>query len=357
MVERTDCDLDFESPAKEWAKSVVQHARESLGATESARAPHLSAVPSEPAYSKQQPFAAEVLTCQAITGRHSSKDVRHIEVDLEGSGLAYQPGDSLGVVPVNPLELVDALLALTNNAGDAEVEVDGISKSLRDALLRDKEVTALSRPILDTVARSHPNLQTILADRDQFTGYLESHQVIDLLHDYEMDWEPQELVDSLRRLTPRLYSIASCPDANPGEAHLTVAVVGYEKYGRWHRGVGIQLPTERNDAGTGLHRGKQSVPSALEWRYADHHGRRRDGHRTLSGVRRASTRTRAQGKKLACLWRSQPLERFLVPARMVALPKGGNSSRARCRVFARSTGKDLRAEPPLGKGPADLLLA
>ena len=236
VVERADCDLDFESPSAAWAKQVVEHARESAIGIEIPRSTHLSAVPTSPAFTKQRPFSSEILIRQAITGRGSSKDVRHIELDLEGSGLVYEPGDSLGVVPVNPPQLVESLLHATSLAGDERIELNGEATTLRDAFLHDKEITALSRPILDVVARSHPQLETILADRDQFSDYLETRQLIDLVQEFRVDWQPQQLVDSLRRLMPRLYSIASSPDTNPDEAHLTVAVVDYEKFGRQHWG-------------------------------------------------------------------------------------------------------------------------
>jgi len=237
VVDRAECDLDFELPSAAWTKQVVEHARESATVIEAPRSPHLSAVPTSPAVTKQQPFSSEILTRQPITGNGSSKDVRHIELDLEGSGLIYQPGDSLGIVPTNPPQLVDALLAATTFKGDETVDINGDSTSLRDAFLHDKEITTLSRPILDTVSKSHSKLETILADREQFSNYLETRQLIDLVQEFRVDWQPQQLVDSLRRLTPRLYSIASSPDANPDEAHLTVAVVNYDKYARQHWGT------------------------------------------------------------------------------------------------------------------------
>lgn len=236
VVDRTDCDLDFESPCAAWTKKVVAHASASTKNIEVLQSTHLSAVPTSPAYSKQHPFGAKILARQTITGRDSSKDVRHIELDLEGSGLVYQPGDSLGVVPTNPPQLVEALLEAIGFSDDELVAIDGESTSLSNAFAEDKEITALSRPILDAIAARHPRLISILADRDQFATYLETRQLIDLVQEYSVDWQPQEFVDALRGLTPRLYSIASSLDANPDEAHLTVAVVDYEKFGRQHWG-------------------------------------------------------------------------------------------------------------------------
>ncbi|HEX6259885.1 MAG TPA: flavodoxin domain-containing protein, partial [Woeseiaceae bacterium] len=238
VVERVDCDLDFEAPAKSWAAGVVEHAARSA-ATEgvaSVRAPHLRAVGSRTSYTRDKPFHAEILLDQPITGRGSSKDVRHIELNLESSGLTYQPGDSLGVVPRNPPQLVQALLETLKLDGAAEVTVDGDRLQLAAVLAAQKEITVVSRPLLEKVATHHVELQGVLADRDRLTEFFSTRQVIDLFADWPIAWEPQEFVDSLRRLTPRLYSIASSPDANPDEAHLTVALVKYQQFGRWHWG-------------------------------------------------------------------------------------------------------------------------
>lgn len=236
VVDRVDCDLDFEKPAEGWRKRILEQAGKPVSSTDPVHAAHLSAVPAQPVYSRERPFKADILARQSITGRGSTKDVRHIELDLEGSGLDYQPGDSIGVLSANPPQLVDALLRATGLDEDVTIDVDGESTTLRQALTNDSEITVLSRPILDAVAESHPRLRAILESRDRFSKYLETHQLIDLVNEYPRDWKPQELVDALRRLTPRLYSIASSPDANPGEVHLTVAVVNYDAYGRQHWG-------------------------------------------------------------------------------------------------------------------------
>lgn len=236
VVERVECDLDFEGNASSWAENVIEHARERSAGAELPRSAYLKAVATDPLVSRDNPFEAEILTRQRITGRDSSKDVRHVELDLEASGLHYLPGDSLGVHPQNPPQLVDALLRQLSFEGNQEVTVNGRPTELRQALLADKEITILSRPVLDATASSHSQLQAILDNRDRFSNYLKTRQLIDLVVEFPGAWEPQTFVDSLRGLTPRLYSIASSPDANPDEAHLTVAVVNYDKFGRQHWG-------------------------------------------------------------------------------------------------------------------------
>ncbi len=222
VAERVDCDLDFESAATGWAEDVIKHARETSTEIVFPQPVRLSAVASAPVHGKQNPFAAEVLTRQIITGRDSSKHVQHIELDLEGSGLNYQPGDSLAVWPNNPPEIIAQLATISG---------------LDDDQFADKEITALSRPILDAVATSHSDLQAILDDRETFTNYLATRQLIDLVHEYPVDWQQPQFVDALRQLSPRSYSISSSLDANPDEVHLTVDVIDYDQFGRRHLGA------------------------------------------------------------------------------------------------------------------------
>src|SRR5690606_33555618 len=197
-------------PAAEWTAKVVRHAAETAQAlaTPAVRPAHLHAVPKAVAPTRERPFQAEILVNQPITAPGSTKDVRHIELDLEGSGIAYLPGDSLGIVPKNPEPLVAALLETVKLDGAAEVTVNGATMPLATALAEHKEITVLSRPLLETVARHHEALRDVLADRERLTRFFATRQVIDLFADYPKEWQPQELVDALRRLTPRLYSIA-----------------------------------------------------------------------------------------------------------------------------------------------------
>ncbi len=253
LTERVECDLDFDGPAAMWAGQVVTKALERTPSTPT-RPAHLRAVSASPAYSRQNPYLAEVLVRQPITGAASSKSVYHVELDLEGSGLDYLPGDSLGVVSRNPQALVEALLAATGLGADDPVTLDGASVPLEQVLRERKEITALSRPFLQHVSADHPALNAVLADRDALARYFKTHQLIDVVSDHPRDWTAQALTDALRGLTPRLYSIASSPLANPGEAHLTVGKVAYHAWGREHWG----------SASTYLADGPDQVPVYVE---------------------------------------------------------------------------------------------
>ena len=236
VVDIVECDLDYETPASDWTRQVVDHAATISVANATPQVALLRAVSTTQVVSREHPYDVEMLTNQKITGNSSSKDVRHIELDLEGSGLSYLPGDSLGVVPKNPPELVEKLLESIGLDGGLQVTVAGQELALADALTQRKEVTVLSKPFLDAVATNNPDMQKIVGNRDELSKLMKTHQVIDIVNDYETAWVAQEFVDALRKLTPRLYSIASSPDTNPDEAHLTVALVKYEQFGRTHWG-------------------------------------------------------------------------------------------------------------------------
>ncbi len=148
IVERADADVDFERIANPWLEKVVAEARESLGAPQVATVTRLRTVPAAPLYSREQPFAAEIIDNQRITGRAATKDVRHVEFSLAGSGLRYEPGDALGVWHENPREIVDGVLGAVHASGDEKVESDGETRSLREWLSTAREITRLTKPFL-----------------------------------------------------------------------------------------------------------------------------------------------------------------------------------------------------------------
>ena len=237
LLDRVDCDVDYDTLATPWLDRVVTTARENLGATpQVATVTRLRAPTREPQHSRDQPFAAEVLTNQRITARDATKDVRHVEFALEGSGLTYAPGDALGVWHENPAPVVDEVLRAVRLDGAQEVELDGQARTLREWLTAGRELTRLTRPFLVQHAeRSRdPALAAVLqpGHEQALRSTLKDLQVVDVLQRHHGDWDAKGFVQALRPLAPRLYSIASSPEAVGEEAHVTVAVVEYEHAGQ-----------------------------------------------------------------------------------------------------------------------------
>lgn len=242
IAPRQDCDLEYEEPHKAW----LDRALKGLGGT-GVSGPTTgvtpAAVPAAVEYGRKNPFPAELTERVLLNGKGTSKETWHYEIALDGSGLSYEPGDALAVVPLNAPDVVAGILKAAKLSGTEHVEVkDRGTKALADALREDFEITALSRALLTKLQALTKcgKLAALLADeaKDQLKDYLWGRWIVDALHDFAgKGLSAPELAGLLRKLPPRLYSIASSPLAHPGEVHLTVASVRYHAHGLDRKGV------------------------------------------------------------------------------------------------------------------------
>lgn len=237
-----EADVDIDAVAVPWAEHALTEAKKALGATPPvARVANLQPVPSRVIHTREKPFAAAVLDNQAIVARDAGRDIRHVELSLEGSGLSYEPGDAVGVWPENPPALVDQWLSLLKLDGEQPVHHDNRELPLRRWLSHERELTRLSRPLIAAVADASGDEKLaglLRPDRSaSLAALLAEDQPIDLWRRHPAEWSADELVAALRPQTPRLYSIASSQKAVGDEVHLTVAVVDYEAYGERHWGA------------------------------------------------------------------------------------------------------------------------
>jgi sulfite reductase (NADPH) flavoprotein alpha-component len=263
LAPRGECDVDYEAPAKSWIDGLWNKLGSSNGAPASGHDPNTSpplphAGPEADApktngapkvYSKSNPFPARLLKNVLLNQPGSSKEVRHYEIALNGSGLTYEAGDALGVVPVNCPELVEDVLAVLKANPDENVKFGDQIMSLREALTHHLDVTKPSPELLAAVAKAAPQseLAALLAPerRDDLKKWLWGRHVIDLLEMLPAPMAVAEFVPLLKRLAPRLYSISSSPKAHPGEVHLTVGAVRYESHGRERKGVASTFLADR----------------------------------------------------------------------------------------------------------------
>ncbi|WP_188990565.1 assimilatory sulfite reductase (NADPH) flavoprotein subunit [Paenibacillus nasutitermitis] len=260
LAPRVDCDVDFDEPAAEWMNLVLGSLSSASAVPAAGIAPGESVTTAtESDYSRTNPFQAEVLENLNLNGRGSDRETRHIEISLEGSNLQYEPGDSLGIYPENHPRLVDELIAAMGWNADESIAVNknGELRSLREALLRHYEITVLTKPLFEQVAK-HPSgaaLNELLASgrEQELRTYLSESDLLDLVTDYSLAVIPAgEFVSFLRKIPSRLYSIASSPKAFPDEVHVTVRSVRYEAKGRDRYGVcSVQL-AERVESGDRL---------------------------------------------------------------------------------------------------------
>ncbi|MFM9946832.1 MAG: assimilatory sulfite reductase (NADPH) flavoprotein subunit [Saprospiraceae bacterium] len=252
LAPRVDCDLEYEEVAEQWAATVVSRLKTVAGAQPVAV---LSAQLPTPAYvagfNRKNPYPAPVLEKVRLNGRGSAKETYHIELGLEGSGLVYEPGDSLGILAQNSDRLVEQVLAAAKFSGAEQVEIDGKAVSLAGILKTQKELSVLNRNVLEQYAEQtgHENLKAITTDHERLKKYLWGRNAGDLLREFPATLSPQQLTDTLRNITPRLYSIASSLAAHPDEVHLTVSALRYE-FGRTNReGLASTFLADRIDVG------------------------------------------------------------------------------------------------------------
>ena len=237
-----EADVDIESVAGPWVERALQQAQELLKTpAPAARVAALHAVAAATVASREHPFTAAVLANQRIVARDSGRDVRHLELSLEGSGLRYEAGDALGVWPRNPAALVAQWLEALQLDGGASVTHQGRTLALSEWLAGERELTRLSRSFIAALADASGSeaLRQLLLPQASaaLAQLLATDQPIDLLRRHRARWDAPALVAALRPLTPRLYSIASSPKAVGEEVHLTVAAVEYEAHGSTHWGA------------------------------------------------------------------------------------------------------------------------
>lgn len=236
IAPRVDCDVDYEADANTWSTTVILQAKELLASEIAANnvVTLASENSTEDLYTKQSPYTAELLLSQKITGRDSAKDVRHIEIDLGESGLTYQAGDALGVWFENATALVDELITELGFDDQEKVTVGDENLTIAQALKTKFEITQTSIQFVDFWAKKAEaaELIAILDDKTALREYAANHQVVDVIKSAplpnEIKLAAQELIDALRKITPRLYSIASSQSEVEEEVHLTVGLVQYQ---------------------------------------------------------------------------------------------------------------------------------
>ncbi len=200
-------------------------------------------------YSRKNPFQSKVLDKVRITGRESDKEVYHLELSLEGSGIHYEPGDALGVIAQNPPKLVKEIIS-TLGVIDNEVVETRIGKlPFNEALEHHYEITLLTRDVIQKYAEKtgSKEVQAITDDEAKLDHYLFGHDVLDLLHEFPAKLTATEFLDLLRPLPPRLYSISSSQKAFEDEVHITVSRVRYENKGRQRYGACSTFLADRLD--------------------------------------------------------------------------------------------------------------
>ena len=260
LADRVDADGDL--------AAAFQRFREQLWPALKSELPAGGAIAPEPAaaepadryeeaetrWSRERPFAAELLGKPVLNGAQSDKEVRHVVLSLKDSTLTYEPGDALGVWPRQSPDLVQAVLSATGAPASAPVTVDGEPFDLGEALSTKRELTVLTSPtVIKFAALSEDRGLQDLVQPERSAAlrqFLQGKDIVDLLQAYPgVVRDAQPLVDLLPPLKPRLYSISSSPAAFPDQVHLTIATVRFDSGGRRRGGLASTWFADRLDIG------------------------------------------------------------------------------------------------------------
>ena len=237
------CDLDFQAAADAWVAhttEVVAKLAAGSGATAPAAAQSSATAETGTIYTKDKPFTASLSVRQKITARNAEKDVEHIEIDLSGSGIRYQAGDALGVLPVNAAQLVAEILQLSGLQGNESVQrADGSHTDIQTALSHELDITQNTPQFVQQYAllSGAEELKRTIENAEALNAYLALTPPVGVLAAFPVSLQAQDLYQLFRLQTPRLYSIASAQEEVGEEVHLTVGVVRFDHHGNTYTGA------------------------------------------------------------------------------------------------------------------------
>ncbi len=241
ITERVDCDVDFEEDYERWIDEVLSRSKLSVGnngALVSVQETTVKKPVNGVEYSRKNPFPATILKKINLNGRHSTKETLHLELDLSESHLKYEPGDALGIYALNAPNLVTSILDHLGFSGEETVDSHQGTKTLKEALISDYELTPLTNVSLQRFAEltGSAKLNKVLKDKGAIAKYLYGRDILDLLQEETYKFTPESFLSLLRKNMPRMYSIASSQEAVEDEVHITVSIVRYEAHNRQKEG-------------------------------------------------------------------------------------------------------------------------
>ena len=236
VIDRVDCDLDFEKPAGDWLGDAIKVLAPPVD-IDRGRVIEVD-FGAKPAGSPNTDIVeAEITELTNLNSSRSNKETVHFALAFEGAAPEYQPGDSLDLYAENDPAYVDELLKLAGLAGDAK---------LREEFIKTRDVTTLSLKSVETYAAQtgHYYLKKLIADGEA-KDWIVGRRLIDLVETFSIALTADQLRAVTRTLAPRAYSIASARSEVGDEAHLLISAVRYETHGRARKGVASNFVAER----------------------------------------------------------------------------------------------------------------
>src|SRR6185437_16182896 len=160
-------------------------------------------------YTRNNPFFSTVIVNELLTAEGSEKETRHVELALE-EGMAYTPGDAVGIIPENRAEAVaDVLQALGYKGDERVLDHYKVEITLEEALRTRLGIGKLARGSVGQYAKLAPDVEGLKLltgpdNRARAEEYCWGREFVDLATDFPgVVTDPQQLFNVLQRLTPR----------------------------------------------------------------------------------------------------------------------------------------------------------
>jgi len=245
VFNRVDCDCDFELPFESFKESALQYMRKNKetsqeSSTERSTRSSVSTSSKSSAYSRDNPFLARLHSKKLLSKTGSNKETMHYEIDISTSEISYEVGDCFGIHPSNSDSDVIQTLQALKKTGSELVYWNNQQTSLFSTL-KHCCLQHVGLGFLRYISEANPNpqlVQILAGPEAQLQDYMQTRHVLDvLLENITDNLEEQTLVNTLRKLQPRLYSIASSPTKNPNRVAFTIETVRYQKNNRKIEGV------------------------------------------------------------------------------------------------------------------------
>lgn len=241
LVERVDCDLDYAEPADKWFEAVKEKLQRESSSVELSHQEAAATVLQETIkYNRKNPFPAEIIEKINLNAKGSNKETIHLELSLENSGISFEPGDCLAILPINNKSLVKSLISALDFDGNEKVVIDDEEITLGEALTKVLEITLLTKPLMRKIGEftESKEFHELLSDGEAVKTYINGRDLLDIIEKFgPFKWDAQSFVKLLRKMPARLYSISSSLAAYPEEVHATIGVVRYEVDERERLGV------------------------------------------------------------------------------------------------------------------------
>ena len=236
LIKRVDCDVDFETLSNEWIDKIIPR----FNKDEKIELRKTEIDESKIIWNKKNPYMAEISKNKVLSGSGSNKEIRHYEIELEDSGITYEVGDTLNVIPQNNQKLVNLILKKLHI--DGNFIPSGENETMQNLLLKKYEISTPNKMLIEEILKKSKNIDVrkILAsdDKEKLDSFLWGKDILDLLNlDEKINFESEEFLYFLRPLQPRAYSISSSLKMHQNQVHLTISAVRWSEKERVHNGV------------------------------------------------------------------------------------------------------------------------